>query len=134
MFWRCTKPTNSFLQIIACFAVSWVFCSGWQPRSLPAQRSGALCCGHPSCWKGYLWISDRWRHTAERYLCSVRFGDAGLWGQGEIMVLFQLRVCGNMLCAEQLVEGSNCPRFFLPRERRDRFKNITGVSAFLAAW
>lgn len=39
----------------------------------------------------------------------------------------------NMLCAEQLVEGSNCPQFFLLKEGRDQLKNFTGVSAFLAS-
>lgn len=41
---------------------------------------------------------------------------------------------GALLCAEQLVEGSNCPQFSLHEERRDHLKNFTRVTAFLASW
>lgn len=35
---------------------------------------------------------------------------------------------GALLCAEQLVEGSNCPQFSVHEERRDQLKNFTRVT------
>lgn len=46
------------------------------------------------------------------------------WDKGVIPALD----VGALLCAEQLVEGSNCPQFSLLGERRDQLKNFTRVT------
>lgn len=83
----------------------------WLAAQLSAcsERLGALCCVHHSCRKGYLFISNRWQHTAKRCLHSVRFGNDGLWDQGEIIVSFQLHVCGKHAMCRTTCRGQQLP-------------------------
>lgn len=93
-------PTNSILQLMSCFAQL-------------AGGLGALCCVHPSCWNGGM---------AEVHALVMVIGSR--WDKGVIPALD----VGALLCAERLVEGSNCPQFSLLGEGRDQLKNFTRVT------
>lgn len=109
MFWRSkhAAPTSCILQLMACFAVSWLLCVGWQPSSAFSEESGALCCVQPSCCKRV--PSNLKQVMAKRCLHSLHFGNDGLWVQGEIIVSLQLHVCGKYAMCRATCRGQQWP-------------------------
>lgn len=97
---ECATPTNSILQLMSCFAQ---LAEDWEHFAVctPADGTGAQQRG-PCTGSA---VGSRW--------------DAGIIPAPDV---------GALLCAEQLVEGSNCPQFCVLEERRDQLKNLTRVT------